>query len=369
MKHLIILFFTILGALPILQAQCTEDCVWPGDLNANGIANNLDILAIGFAIDETGPARSPANNDWEAMEVDNWAGSLPILGANYKHCDANGDGLVSTDDQFPVSINYNRTNPNFTGLLGNNLLGDELFFVPQNNTTSPGGSYFIDVHLGRSDQTIDGIYGIGFQVVFDTQYVAEVKFDFSESWIGVDEEIFGYGKYSEETEHAATAITRLDGTPVSGFGKIAQMEIVITDVVLGLVNDTTACLPFSLQFENVLGINEFEEDLMIRAKGDSLTLKHPSQIVSTQNLENQASAFAIYPNPAQDILHLKTDQQKIKEVVLFNQLGQSVFQKNIPQEETKQQYFQITTAQLPRGVYFLSIKTDATKYLKKVVLQ
>ena len=369
MKQLIVLFFTILGALPILHAQCTEDCVWPGDLNANGIANNLDILALGFAINETGPPRSPANNDWEAMEVDNWTGNLPFLGANFKHCDANGDGLISTDDQFPISINYNKTNPNFTGLLGNNLVGDDLFLVPQNNTTSPGGSYFIDVHLGRSGQTIDGIYGIGFQVLFDTQYVAEVKFDFSESWLGMDEEIFAYGKYSDQSEHAGTAITRLDGTPVSGFGKIAQMEIVITDVVLGLVNDTTACLPFSLQFENVLGINEFEEDLMIRAKGDSLKLKHPSQIVSTQNIENQASNFSIYPNPVQDILHLKTDQQKIQQLVLYNQLGQNVYQKHISQKETKQQHFQITTTQLPRGIYFLSIETEASKHLEKLVLQ
>ncbi|MGK0364459.1 MAG: hypothetical protein ACI85O_001516, partial [Saprospiraceae bacterium] len=78
MKKQLIFIVFVFSFLPKgLFAQCTEDCVWPGDANANGIANHLDFLAIGYSFGETGPTRANQSVAWEPLEADNWAETLP----------------------------------------------------------------------------------------------------------------------------------------------------------------------------------------------------------------------------------------------------------------------------------------------------
>ncbi len=370
MKYFLVLFMIFVSTAFVASAQCNEDCVWPGDLNANGIANNLDILAFGFSLGEMGAARLDQTVLWDAYTADDWLGNLPGLNSNFKHSDADGNGVVNSNDQFPVSINYNQTNDDFVGLLGNDLLGNDLFLVPQNLVAAPGGVFVLDIHLGSAGDPIDNIYGIGFQINVDTQYVTEVNFDFSESWIGDGDNIFTYGKYSDEIEHIGTAITRLDGTTVSGFGKIAQVEIVITDVVLGLVIDSTACLPFTLDFANVLGINEFEEDLLIEAEGDSLILKNESQLTSNNNLLGANSSFKIYPNPVENLLFVQPKNDRIESVTVYDLLGREVFQEsfesyNLPQEEV----MKFDLSNVYNGLYIINIKGQYSNFAQKILLK
>ena len=369
MKQLTLIFLALLCQIQLLQAQCTEDCVWPGDLNANGIANHIDILALGLAYGETGPARTDMSTMWDGLNADDWANSLPILGANFKHCDADGDGEITELDRLPISINFNLTNDNFSGLLGNNLVGDDLFIVPQNTVASPGGSLIFDIHLGTADAPIENLHGIGFQVDIETEYIADVLFDFSDSWIGVDEEILGYGKYSDDNEFVGTAITRIDGMEASGFGKIMQLEIVITDVILGLEADSTACLPFPIHFRNVLAIDQEEGDLMVTTNGDSLTLKHPSQLTNTKQIEAKTLDFKAFPNPAHDILQIATFGKIVESITLFNQLGQPVFQKKLSHFDKNNGQFNIPVAALPRGIYFLEIQNKDGKGHRKILLE
>ncbi|MFK8007169.1 MAG: T9SS type A sorting domain-containing protein [Saprospiraceae bacterium] len=370
MKQLILFLLATLFSFQLLQAQCMDDCVWPGDMNANGIANNLDFLSLGFSYQSTGPARVNQSTIWEALEADNWVGTLPILGANYKHSDADGNGVVDEMDRFPISINYNQTNNNFTDLLGNNLVGDDLFAVLVDSITSPGGSLFFDVHLGDVDNPINDMYGIGFQIKMDTQYVENVLVDYTDSWLGLPDDILAYDKFSDEIDHEAIAITRFDGNSVSGFGKIARVEIVITDVILGLQTDTTACLPFQIEFQNVYGINNNEEDQMITSKGDSMTLKHPSQLTTnTQEvLSKENPQFHIFPNPTSSEINVKTKNGDFSKLVLYNRLGMILFQKQFltPQKSAS---LNLSAFNFPKGIYFLEIRNKEFTIVEKVILK
>lgn len=370
MRQVFFLFMVSILSVHGIKAQCEEDCVWPGDLNANGIANNLDVLAIGFSIDETGPARDNPNNNWEGFLVDDWAGNLPELNKNFKHSDADGNGVVNSDDQFPISINYNLTNDSFAGLLGNNLIGNDLFLVPENLVASPASSFFVDIHLGTEENPINDIYGIGFQIDIDTSYVADVIFDFSDNWIGSGDEVLNYGKYSDEIEHIATTTTRLDGTTVSGFGKIARIEIVITDVVLGLIIDSTECLPFFMEFQNVLGINEFEEDLLIESRGDTLTLKDESQLTNNTSILNNQLYFKVFPNPAKEVLQIRSFETSITSFALTDLTGRRILEKHFTtNNQAPNQNTQIDIKNIPRGLYFLEIKGEQSTFIEKVFLE
>ncbi len=368
LQYVTLIFVLLCGLQFDLRAQCSEDCVWPGDMNANGIANNLDVLAYGIAFGETGPARADATTTWEGQTAEDWGQNLPLLGADYKHIDADGNGVIELNDQFIIAVNYNQTNENFVGLLGNNLAGDDLFLVPQNTVAAPGGSLFFDVHLGTESNPINDLYGIGFQLELDTQYVQEVFFDFSESWVGNDEEYFGFGKYTDEIDHASVAVTRLDGNTVSGFGKIAQIEIVITDVILGLEVDTTACLPFPVQFKNVLAIDAEEGDLMIRSRGDSLTLKHPSQLVLSNSFVSFLNDIKVSPNPTMRFINIETKHKNIERLLLFDSNAKLVFQQNFDEEKVAS--FRLDTQNfycLP-GVHILVIMSEEAVLRKRVIL-
>lgn len=364
MKSLFVSISLFLISFSLIQAQCMDDCVWPGDFNNNGTANNLDILALGFAFGNSGPARVNQTTEWEALTVDDWVDFLPDGVTNFKHVDGNGDGEITTDDRFVVSINYNRVNDNFTGLLGNNIEGEDLFMVLQNTVVSPGNSIFVDVHLGTANNQINNLHGVGFRLDIDTQYVENVLFDFSDSWIGAGDEILGYGKFSDEVDHAGTAITRIDGNTVSGFGKIATLEIVITDVILGLEADSTNCLAFPVQFENVLAVDAEGEDLMITNHGDTASLKHPSQITSIDDLSiDHKLDVQVYPNPVDDILQIKTIHQPIQKLTLYNQLGELILHQN----EFNTSNIQLDIQHIPPGIYFLELSNKNYRTTKKII--
>lgn len=370
MKQLIFILTIFCFQIQQLQAQCTDDCVWPGDLNANGIANHMDLLALGLAFGETGPTRIDTNTDWAAKDADDWANDLPVLGSNHKHIDANGDGFIDEFDQFPIGNNFNLTNSNFSGLLGNNLEGNDLFVVAQNSVASPGGSLIFDIHLGTAANPISGIYGIGFQVEFDALNVEDVLLDFSDSWIGTPDEMLSFDKYTIGVDDVASvAMTRFDGNTVSGFGKIAQMEIVIEDVILGLEVDSTACIPFPITFSQVLGIDNNEVDQMITFKSDSAMLKHPSQIVSTTEIPKESLDFQLYPNPAKEMLHIQTLKKPIDNLFIINSFGQTVFQQSFLPNENQPTQLDISIQSLPRGCYYVVLQTVAGISTKKILLE
>lgn len=369
MKQLIILFLATLFCLPSVLAQdCTEDCVWPGDLNANGVANYLDFLTFGFCYQSTGPARTNQSTMWEPLNADDWAGTLPVLGTNFKHSDADGNGVVDEMDRLVIAINYTQMNPNFVDFLGHSIDGDDLFAVLVDSVVAPGGSLVFDIHLGTAANPISDIYGIGFQINIDTQHVENVLFDYTENWLGVDDEVLVHNKYSDEHDFIGMALTRFDGVPVSGFGRIARVEIVITDVVLGLEVDSTACIPFPLTFENVLGIDENENDKLITTHSDTMGIKHPSQLTSVfENPKKLKNTFKVFPNPSDRYLTIKSSVP-FSDLMLYNQMGEVVWRKTPPSVITETR-LDCDLLNLPSGLYFIGVRVGSNWSMQKVLLE
>ncbi len=367
MKQITALIIVVLFFIPKIQAQdCTEDCVWPGDLNANGVANYLDFLTFGFCYQNTGPIRTNPSTMWEPLEAEDWAGSLPTLGTNFKHSDADGNGIIDEMDRFVIAVNYTLTNSNFVDFLGHEIEGGDLFAVPVDSVVAPGETLVFDIHLGTAANPINDIYGIGFQINVDTSLIENVVFDYTENWLGTDDEILIHDKYSEDHDFIGMAMTRFDGMPVSGFGRIARIEIVIIDVILNLEIDTTACIPFPIEFENVLGIDENEVDLFITTRPDSMGVKHPSQFTSILDIQQNTSkpSFHLYPNPTEGALILESETA-FSNLTLYNQLGVIVLQQQFSTPQ-KRKVINLAQSEIPKGLYFVSIGNGADKLVQKV---
>jgi len=70
--------------------------------------------------------------------------------------------------------------------------------------------------------------------------------------------------------------------------------------------------------------------------------------------KNIIKGFALYPNPVEDILNIKT-QENINNIKIFNPLGQQIVNKNA---NTNKMSFNINY--LPKGIYFVIVNTNKT---------
>jgi hypothetical protein len=91
--------------------------------------------------------------------------------------------------------------------------------------------------------------------------------------------------------------------------------------------------------------------------------------IVTNSIENfkDNQQIDIYPNPAQNSLQIMVNNEQIKELSLFDVMGNVV----IKNEELKMQNSaaQIDVSSLQNGVYFIQVKTTAGVLSKKVIVQ
>lgn len=86
--------------------SCTgEDCVFPGDGNADGLVNSQDMLTIAQAYNQAGHSRTNAQTTFIGQHSSDWATTNPN-NINHKYADTNGDGIINTSDLAVVAQNY-----------------------------------------------------------------------------------------------------------------------------------------------------------------------------------------------------------------------------------------------------------------------
>jgi hypothetical protein len=83
------------------------------------------------------------------------------------------------------------------------------------------------------------------------------------------------------------------------------------------------------------------------------------------NVNGQILDFTLFPNPATDLLQLKTADLKVSNVIITDISGRIIAKKIVtPAEEIK-----LDIATLPRGMYFLKIDTDKGMATSKFIKQ
>jgi hypothetical protein len=78
--------------------------------------------------------------------------------------------------------------------------------------------------------------------------------------------------------------------------------------------------------------------------------------------------FELFPNPATDAFWLVTEQYEVLDqlVLVFNSTGQLVHSTQLPKGESR---IMISTAAMPRGLYFVQLSTGGRTLSRKVVLR
>lgn len=345
------------------SATITLNCgdVWPGDENHDGVVDNTDILAIGIGFGTTGPSRLSPTINWTPQYCVDWTDTLSG-NINYKHIDANGDGIIGDADTTAVIQNFGLTHPlRVTNNAGPN--DPVLYFDLSIDTSGTATQLYIPLMLGDSITPATDIYGIAFTVVYDTSLVKadSVSLDFTGCWIPGTSHYLSIAVNDPVNGRLHAAVTRTDQTDTTGYGAIGTMGIVTVDNISarlsGIISDTLV-----LSLSNVQLIRHTGEVIPVNALTDTLVIN--DNTVGVKNAEENAS-INIYPNPAGDFFVIQSDNiLKNAQVQIYNELSQLI---ELP-FKTNGHAVIVNTSSLRKGLYIVKVQSEEKLFIGKVMI-
>lgn len=368
-NHLYFRFASLLFLLlPLgLSAQdcLPEECLWPGDANRNGVCNNMDYLWIGLATQDVfgGPMRDDATFTWTPQPPPaDWDGSFPVSAINYKYADTNGDGWIDGDDYEIFPTLYGQFNEQFSEFLGHEIPGDDLFMNISNPNPVPGETVEVSIHLGSEANPIEAISGLAFTITWDTAIVNEQASFFSDQggWMGtIGDDFYAVAKLDIPLGivQPELAFTRLEGTTASGAGEIARMHIVIEDVIVGLDGEPVDSVRLDLGFLRVLGINAFEEDMLITSQPNSLLITATEEAPLSPEQPVEVSVFV-----AGQKLYIK-GTKRLNSLLAYDLTGRIICRRAVGFTE-----LEFPVSDWPAGIYLVQLQSDTQQWIEKVVV-
>jgi len=358
-------FFLALSSCALLPAQIV---LLPGDLNNDGTANHIDLLALGLAYGQEGPPRELAFPEWLPQEGPFWPQQLPFSGVNYGFIDANGDGFIDSLDVELIPYNYDSTQMAAFPEPRPYFLPDTVFMdnPPQLNlrfdrdVAGPGDTVALIIEYVVPDPTAfppDALpLGIAFSLggldafpaaspiaIFPDTVPGDLLFvaataNLAQFWRSVP---------PGQLEFAAAG----KGTGALGTSRqLAKMLIIIEDMII--LYERPA-IP-----DSVLLINTKEQVIALKTSGDTLTVGNRQPPVY--------AAFAkVFPNPARYGLTVQMEQPLRVQLSLFAPAGQALRQERHELAST----LSISTKGLPPGLYILEIRTERGVQVEKVFIE
>lgn len=354
---IILFYFCSFGTL--LNAQQ----LWPGDANNNGEVNAVDVLYVGLAYGETGSIRDNASINWLAQDITTfWTGTF-FNGLNHVYADCDGNGLIDKDDiKNPIKGNYGLTHGVVTPDVFSNGTGGvdiPLKLINTSGTGSLAGSMDIDINLGETGNPVNDFYGIAFSIKYDPNIIDDLEFDVDPtSWIdNGSDDTHELSVKNTVTGNYDIAIIRKNQSPISGFGKIGKLNIIIEDIVVGLV---TADTTIQILIENVKMLSPDLTDIPVVNDSVMITIEN---ITGLKSINNLIVDIEVIPNPFSDYFVVSTEATSIKSIHLYNLLGEiTSIQQGLKANEVT-----YSTAELDPGIYFVVIESEVGTVTRKLI--
>ncbi|MEN0007037.1 MAG: T9SS type A sorting domain-containing protein, partial [Bacteroidota bacterium] len=334
---------------------CEEDCLWPGDTDADGIANHCDLLPIALKFDATGPLRNPPLI-WASTTSESW-GDQQADGTDTKHVDANGDGVIDATDFEITLINFDRTTPDY--ITPDDIyppIGPDLFF-----TTAPTTNNFQDLEADDSFigilrlDTISDLVGIALTIEYDTRYFASLEPLFATD---LTPPTMRFARERPNTGEVDFVRITTDGTPIEA-GSLVPMQVNLPEVFLEpLPADTSV-----IRVKNIKAIRA--DGSIIAFTALPITATFQGITVSTDEPEIQQEHLKVFPNPTNAQVTIQAEGQLIEAVQLLSSAGQEVLSRKALSE----QQTQLSIGHLPKGLYLLRVKLSKQWTVRKIIVE
>lgn len=365
MNRIVVIPFLLVTSL--VSAQFL---MFPGDTNNDGVANYLDILPIGLGYNTPGIPREIPNINWIPQEFIPWGQILPFSGVEYGFIDCNGNGFIDSLDLDIIALNYDQMQVQANPPPMPYELPDTLFTtnVPGLNisfnvdTAYVTDTFFVQINLDYPGPGMpESALGIAFGLEYNADLVKDSLTVILPNTVP-DDLMFITAASNFLDIYRLPAEGRIEigaagrgQNAINGPRNLATVQFIVEDVIIRSVEKE-----FVFTFTDVLLINDQERVLEVGTFSDTIILVDTSSVfVEEVNLENEIEVF---PNPSVNEITVKSGIYFLKEIQIFNQLGQEVRYQKI----TSQNVVHIFKENLPGGIYFLKIQTDKGILTKKI---
>lgn len=361
-KRLLRKIFLISFIIPWLIPSLRSQTMWPGDVNNNGIVNNIDVLYWAVAAGSTGPARPGATLEWEEQNIfELWTQSFPS-GLNFAYADCDGNGIVQDPDKDVIEANFGQTQgviipDNYAN--GDPFIDPVLLLSTDATEVAPGETLEVRLSLGDEDNPITDFYGIAFTILYNPDAVGNqgnhFQFDLAnDTWVsgmGVNAAI-RFVSNDKDNGIAQIAIVRKNQQTVEGFGDLGTFSIVMEDIIVGLST-------LELELTDIRMIDAGLESTPVAPSELSVDLD--VETLAADSKLKEKNGVNLYPNPAGEIVivELEEKSKQIRQIQLFNFAGQLVLNQIFQTGESKQI---LNLADLPGGMYAVRVFTQGYMY-------
>lgn len=330
-----------------------EQGVWPGDTDVDQQVNHFDLLGIGIGYNSSGAARTNASIAWDGYLTADWT-KFTSNQTNYKHIDANGDGIIDANDTLAISTNWAST---YT--YKNKGAGGTIPFYVDASVSPTTYNVSLPIVLGTSIIPAADVYGLAFTIEYDTSLIEPNTVDISlvGSWLGTQGmDLISIRKDDYNNGLIHVGITRTNGINISGNGPIAVLNFTIQDDIM-LQRGNGGSFDFIFNIQDVKMIDNQENEELVNPQPSTLV------VVGTTNTNNQflAESIKVFPNPASNFVNIKANGITVENVIMRNINGQVIKSKIINNNEG-----QINIESIPAGIYVISIVTEQGVLNQKV---
>lgn len=322
-----------------------SDCVWPGDCDHDGVANNNDVLALGTVYGQTGPTRTNASLNWIGQEALDWSTNVNVS-TNTKHCDSDGNGTTNADDTLAITLNYNLTHNKTGGI----QTGVPILLIAESDSLLAGDTAYFRLELGDVNSPADSVYGIAFTLNYDTSLVNQEGLlwaDYTSCWLGNSGHRLTFTHDLQALSRTELAITRINQLDTSGYGQLARFAFSLkTDITS---SGQSPIRPLYVSMSNVRLVDHQLEDIEASSLGGSVVVSQ--QGLAVQDPQEVAQLLA-RPNPADEIVYLSLSGRQIASYQLYDLRGSLLRSgKELDQREVK-----VTTMDLAEGIYLVQVE-------------
>ncbi|MEZ4925350.1 MAG: Ig-like domain-containing protein [Saprospiraceae bacterium] len=336
---------------------CTQDCVWPGDINGDGIINNKDLLPLAYALGHQGTQRLDASDKWYGHFSDNWEIPFSGLPFDLKHADADGNGRIDSEDIEIIKANYNRAN-NIYPKSYPTKKGLPFFLNLLTPNPKVGDLVRFEVLLGNQDFPAIDVYGFTFDLALSQGLVdSAFKMTYLEnSWLNRDAPYISLAARPQVGKFE-TAFSRANSQPISGEGVVGIVEFVIIDIVDGGGQNNRPNITLNPSISLSDGSSTTGEPYVFEF---SLESEERSSRLTEEGDFSQL--LALFPSPTSDVLNIQlAGNQEITEISVFDLNGEQVLTRS----GLSGNRVQLDINELPIGLYILSVQTNDGVYAEK----
>ncbi|MFN8393594.1 MAG: hypothetical protein U0176_02865 [Bacteroidia bacterium] len=326
------------------------DCVFPGDVNYDGLVSGTDVIALGLGIGYTGAPRPNACTQWYGQWLPNWNGNI-VSNVNRKQADTDGSGVITLADTNAIHLNYGSTHARVGEVTGGPA---QIRLVPVTVSVMAGDPLQYDAYLEDSQGgDLDAVYGIVLNLQGVSPGIVGIRsVDMANAWFTLNSGQLPFTRRSGND--VMLALSRITGQDTMGHGWVARITY-----------DTDPSIPSgqSVTASPVIQQNVLYSDSLAQTP---LSVQAFSALVNGLSHRQDPVAYEINlaPVPASQHMMVRVTAIWTSHFQILNSLGQLVMAGQWQGGEE----MDLDVATLAVGTYCIRVATEQGWLQKKFVV-